>query len=321
VSEFTWPATPTTDAEFEALMQAIDAALGAEGLKPFQRPLSVCHKLWEAFRWSGPLLPDKALADQAGYEGDVLMAKAYRWYEQTYGDKLKGDFAYGFAPALLGNSVWKVRAGVSFGTVRLFVDRNLSNRGKTFSGGHNPGPATMNILCAVEGLPQGMVDRLPDSALREHMEFHILMHEALQWREGLPRTELLEMAHHDYDECTSAVLGGRFGQARWAAQQAIEKTLKGLLAIGGTAFPTGGRHGHSLQHAADLLKASHGVSLTGALLSLAECSPAVRYGEVASSEAQALAANHAVLGVLDELRRSPAADALLSERRKADANR
>ncbi len=312
MSEFTWPTTPTTDGEFEDLMQAIDTALTVEGLKPFQRPLHVGRKLWEAFKWSGPVFPDKRLADQAGFEGDVLMAKAYRWYEQTYGDKLKGDFAYGFAPARLGNSLWKVRAGVTYGTVQLFVDRNLSNHGKTFSGGHNPGPATLNILCAVEGLPQGLVDRLPDSALRAHMDFHILMHEALQWRESLPQTELFGMAHHDYDECTSAVLGGRYGQARWAAEQAVEKTLKGLLKIGGTKFETGVKHGHSLQHAADQLKANHGVALTGAVLALAECEPKVRYGEVASSEAQALAANHAVLGVLDELRRSSAVDVLLA---------
>lgn len=312
MNTFIWPSLPRSESEFEGLMHAIDQALAADGLKPFQRPLNVGRKLWEAFKWEGKAFPDKRLAEQPGFQGDVLMAKAYRWYEQTYGDKLKGDFAYGFAPARLGNALWRVRASVTFGTVRLFVDRNLQNRGRTFAGGHNPGPATYNLLCAVEGLPQGLVDRLPDQALREHAEFHLLMHESLQWRDSLPKTELFGMAHDDYDECTSAVLGGRYGQARWAAEQAIEKTLKGLLAIGQTDYARGGRNGHNLEHAAQLLKSNHGIALSSAVLALAECSPAVRYGEVASTEAQALAANHAVLSVLDQLRRSSSAAALIA---------
>ncbi|MFM0441686.1 hypothetical protein PQQ84_35275 [Paraburkholderia strydomiana] len=258
------------------------------------------------------MLPDKRIADLPGYEGDVLIAKANRWYEQTYGDQLKGDFVYGFAPARLGNSVWRVRAALTYGKVRLFADRNLQKKGNTFAGGAMAGEASANILTSVDGLTQGVADRLPDSALHEHMEFHLLMHEALQWRDHLPNTELLGMARHDYDECTSAVLARRYGQARWAAEQAVEKTLKGLLKIGRTAFPSGGKNGHSLAHVAQLLEDNHGVSLNSAMLALAECSPAVRYGEQPSTEAQALAANHAVLGVLYQLCRSGHAQALLS---------
>lgn len=318
MSAFSWPNYPSNDAEFEAMMTAIDSALTAEGVKPFQRPMHVGFKFWEAFKWSGNALPDKNLASMPGYTGDVLMAKSFRWYEQTYGEKLKSSMAYGFAPARLGNAVWRVRAGVTYGTVQLFVDRSLANPGRTFVGGRGTGPATFNIFCAVENLPQGLADRLPDSALREHMDFHILMHEALQWRDGLPSTNLLRMAHADYDESTESVLGGRHGQARWAAEQALEKTLKGLLAIGGTAYPAGGPKGHSLEHAAKLLRDNHGVALSAPVLALAECSPAVRYGEVESTEAQALAANHAVLGILDELRRSSAVATLLSGYTPAD---
>lgn len=291
-------------------MQAIDATLTAEGLSPSQRPLHVGLKLWDAFKWSGSAFPDKRLVEHSGFEGDVLMAKAYGWYEQTYGDKLKSDWTYGFAPARIGNAIWKVRASVIFGTVQLFLDRNLANRGRTIAGGQEPGPASYNVLCAVEGLPQGLVDRLSDSALREYWKFHLLMHETLQWRQCLPGTDLLGMAHHDYDESTSAILGGRFGQARWAAQQAVEKTLKGLLAIGGTKHATSGKRGHCLKYAAQLLKEAHGVALSASMVSLAECSAAVRYGEEVSTESQAMAANHAVLGILDELRCSVAVAAL-----------
>jgi HEPN domain-containing protein len=312
MTDVAWPALPKTEQEFEAMMQAMDTLLTDQGLTPFQRPLHVGRKLWEAFRWNGPAFPDKRIADLPGYEGEVLIAKANRWYEQTYGDRLKGDLVYGFSPARLGNNIWRVRAALTYGVVQLFADRNLQNRGNTFAVGPKAGRASVNILRSVDGLTQGFADRLTDQALREHMQFHLLMHEALQWRDSLPNTELLGMARHDYDECTSAVIGRRYGQARWAAEQAVEKTIKGLLTIGGTSYPTGGKNGHNLVHIAQLLKDKHGISLNAGVLALTECSPAVRYGEEASTEAQALAANHAVLGVLDELRRSSSVQALLS---------
>lgn len=290
-------------------MVAIDRVLNDEGLKPFHRPLHVGRKFWDAFGWEGKIFPPKELANQPGFDGDVLMAKAYRWYEESYGDQLKGDFIYGFAPTRLGNALWRVRAGLTFGTVRLFVDRNLQNQGIQL--GSRGVEASLNVLCAVEGLPQGFVDRLPDKALREYFDFYCFMHTNLQWLKSLPPTDLLSMAQADYDESTASVLGGRYGQARWAAQQAVEKTLKGLLTIAGTPYPTGGVNGHNLRFFGSLLETCHAITVNPAILDLAACSAKVRYAEEPSSEEQALAANHAVLWVLEQLRASPKADNLL----------
>lgn len=310
-TKFEWPASPRSEPELEALMTALDGALSDEGLKVFQRPLHVGRKLWEAFEWNGLVFPPRELANQQGYAGDVLMAKAQRWYEETYGDRLKSDGAYGFAPVRLGNDVWRVRAGISFGNVQLFIDRRLLNRGVHLA--VDGAVASCNVLCEVEGLPQGFADRLSDAALREYFDFYVFMFESLQWRDELPRTELLGMASADYDESTASVLGGRYGQARWAAEQAAEKTLKGLLTIAGTGFPTGGANGHNLEHIAGILSQHHGIRISAALLKLAACSPKVRYADEASSEMQALQANHAVLGMLEQLRRSPRTAELLQK--------
>ena len=310
-ARFEWPALPRSETELEALMDAIDTALSAEGLTVFQRPLHVGRKLWEAFGWGGLVFPPRELANLPGYDGDVLMPKAQRWYEGTYGDRLKGDGAYGFAPVRLGNDLWRVRAGISFGNVQLFVDRNLLNRGVHLA--LRGTTASCNVLCEVEGLPQGFADRLSDAALREYFDFYVFMFESLQWRDELPRTELLGMASADYDESTASVLGGRYGQARWAAEQAVEKTLKGILTIAGTGFPTGGANGHNLEHIAGILSQRHGIPVNAALLRLAACPPKVRYGDEATSEMQALHTNHAVLGVLEQLRRSPRTAELLGK--------
>lgn len=301
--KFKWPAYPKNAMDFELLMRAIDDVLSRRNLEPFQRPIHVGPLLWDAFEWVGSVFPPDELANQEGFEGDVLMAKCSRWYELLYGEQIRTDFAYGFAPVKLANALWRVRAFVNCGSVFIFADRNLANQGVTQGG---PGiQASFNILCAIDDLPQGLASRLTEQELRAHLEFHFFMHQSLQWRDTFPRTELLDMARADYDTSTADVLGRRYGQARWSAQQAIEKTLKGLLKLAGTPFPTGGSKGHDLLHLGKVLEQEHGICIAPAVLSPADCSPKVRYGEEPSIEAQAIGANHAVLGVLEQLRKSP----------------
>lgn len=313
-----WPSYPKNDAEFESLMAVIDQTLSEQGLKPWQRPLHVGLKLWEAYKWSGNAFPKKELAQAPGFSGDILMAKAHRWYEQTYADRLNSEWAHGFAPVRLGNTLWRVRAGIVYGRVRFFVDRNLKNRGSSI--GAQGTEASLNVLCDVEGLPQGLIDRLSNQTLSEHLEFHVFVQQNLQWRDSLPPTGMLDIARADYDESTSSVLAGRFGQARWGAQQSMEKTLKGLLSIAGTPFPTGGPKGHDLKGIADLLEVHHGIALNSTLLAMGECSPRVRYGEEPSTEEQALVSNHAVLAMLDQLRLNPKAGEILKKYSKRPAN-
>lgn len=310
-NKFTWPSYPQTDEDFNALMQAIDAALDAEGLKPPARPLHVPHKLWEAFGWGGNVFPSKELANLPGFAGDVLIAKAHCWYEQLYADQLKTNFTYGCAPYQMRNHTWRVLARVVYGEILLFVDRNISNRGLNMSGDHRR-PATFNVLCAIDGLTPRLAEQLSDRELVEFREFYVFLYENLHWRSYLPRTQLLEMAHGDYDASTSELIAGRYGQARWAAQQAIEKTFKGLLTLAGTPFPTGGAQGHDLDHLASLLASNHDLTIESSLLALAACSPKVRYNEVPSTSAQAIGANHAVLAVFDQLRSNQRTKTLLA---------
>jgi HEPN domain-containing protein len=306
---FQWNTLPQCDSDFEMLMQAIDRELANRGLRPAQRPLHVPKLLWEAFRWEGDVFPGKELALQHGFDGPVLLAKAYRWYDDNYEKHLDMDFALGHFPVRLGNATWRARAPVVYGTVVLFLDRDLQNAGNQVA--TRELPASFNMLTALEGLPKGLADRLSDGELHSYAIFYARTYENLGWRGQLPRTELLDMARADYESSTDDVLARRYSQARWGAQQAIEKTMKGLLAIAGTPFPTGGAKGHDLVHIAGLLSEHHGVSLPDGTLTIACCSARVRYGDEASSEAQAVAANHAVLDVLSRLRGSPEVKQLL----------
>lgn len=310
-NSFLWPKIPETDAEFEALMQAIDGVLAARGLKPAQRPLNVSPLLWEAFGWEGNILPPRELASRPGFRGQVLLAKAYRWYDQIYADKIKMDSSFAHIPVVLGHDIWRARIILIYGTVRMFVDRDLKNRGNRMGSGQNR--STFNILCAVDGLSQDLSTRLSDAELERYAKLTQAAYRALVWREGLPRNDLLTSARGDYSSSTEDVLARRPAQARWASQQAVEKTLKGLLAIAGLAFPTGGPKGHDLLHLAELLERGASIAIDSSDLTAATCSPRVRYGEEPSTEIQALNANHSVLWVLQQLAECPHTASLLRQ--------
>lgn len=308
-NSFSWPKLPETDAEFEAVMQAIDGVLAARGLKPAQRPLNVSPLLWEAFGWEGNILPPRDLASRPGFRGQVLLAKAYRWYDQIYADKIKMDSSFAHIPVVLGHDIWRARIILIYGTVGMFVDRDLNNRGNLMRSGQNR--STFNILCAVDGLSQELSTRLSETELERYAKLTQAAYKALVWREGLPQNELLTSARSDYSSSTDDVLARRTAQARWAAQQAVEKTFKGLLAIAGLAFPTGGPKGHDLLHLAELLEQGASIAVDGSDLTAASCSPRVRYGEDPSTESQALNANHAVLRILLQLADCPLSASLL----------
>lgn len=309
---FSWPKVPETVAEFEAMMQAIDGALAARALKPAQRPLNVPALLWDAFGWEGNILPPREFASRPGFTGQVLLAKAYRWYDQIYADKIKMDSSFAHIPVVLGHDIWRAHIILVYGRVQMFVDRDLNNSGNRMGRGQNR--ATFNILCAVDGLSQELSARLSDAELERYAKLTQRAYKALVWREGLPRNELLTTARGDYSASTEDVLARRFSQARWAAQQAVEKTLKGLLAIAGIAFPTGGPRGHDLVQLAELLKQRASITIDSSDLTAASCSSRVRYGEEPSTETQALNANHAVLRILQQLAECPHSASLSGRR-------
>lgn len=311
-NSFSWPKLPETDAEFEAMMQAIDGVLAARELKPAQRPLNVPPLLWDAFGWEGNILPPREFASKPGFKGQVLLAKAYRWYDQIYADKLKMDSSFAHIPVVLGHDIWRARIILLYGSVLMFVDRDLNNRGNRMGSGQNR--ASYNILCAVDGLSQELSTRLIDAELERYAILTQVAYKALVWREGLPRNEFLDTARGDYSASTEDVLARRPAQARWAAQQAVEKTLKGLLAIAGIAFPTGGPRGHDLVHLAKLLEQEAFITIDSSDLAAASCSPGVRYGAEPSTKAQALNANHAVLRILLQLAECPHFASLFKQR-------
>ncbi|WP_210668546.1 HEPN domain-containing protein [Pseudomonas protegens] len=293
-------------------MMDIDRALHSEGVKAYQRPLHVQKKFWEAFGWGGRISPPDSLADQAGFAGDTLMAKANRWYEEVLGQRLKIHFSLGDVPAKIGNAIWRVRLCEWSGTVNFFAHRNLGNRGN--QKGTTKERPSLNILTAVDNLTQGMIDRLSDEEIISHHRYHIFALHALEWRNNLPATNLFEAAKDDYSSSTEDVLSDRYSQSRWASQQCVEKTLKGFLELAEEKYPKGAQ-GHDLMTLRELLHSKLNISINPNLIHSAHCATGARYRDEPSSQEQAFAANVAALGIYSTLKGSPKAAELLNNLR------
>lgn len=115
------------------------------------------------------MIPPDELADLTHYQGDVLMAKALRWYTETLGNRLKTYFELRCVPARLAQTVWRVRIAGWYGSVEFFLDRNFLNKGP--SKGSQSNLPSMNIFTLFEDLPQGQVDRLTDGKLEANFMF------------------------------------------------------------------------------------------------------------------------------------------------------
>lgn len=295
-------------------MQGIDAELAKRGLAVFQRPLHIPMLLWDAFGWGGNALPDRSLANLPGYDREVILAKAYKWYDETFGsENLKAaNCTIGSFAIPLGTMNWRVRLPVIFGTVQFFVDRNLANAGTKIG---ERGPTKYNALKHVEKMTEGVASRLTGADLIRYMEEFAMAVQAFQWHRELPSSELFEMARDDAASATDELIACRYGQARWAAQQAIEKTMKGILNLASTPFPTSGRDGHNLVALGSILEKHHGISIPEVFLKNCLCSPAIRYGEEVSTEHQALLANQAIVQSFHAIRTSPGMERLLAARK------
>lgn len=318
MAAFSWPSYPSSEPDFEALMKAIDQSLSLEGYAPPARPLLVGRKFSEAFGWGGSIFPPRELAEEPGYSGLVLMAKAQRWYEQCYGNQLKIAPGFGSVPVRLGNALWRMRTIGIYGQVELFASRDLMNDGVRLASATVN--ASHNVLRSIDDLPQGLANRLTDVELSQLLAFFLLAQDTLSWFHGVQEAnKLFPVAQADFEQCTEDILARRYPQACAAAQLAAEKVVKGFLGCGGTKYPTGGKLGHDLLHLGELLRKRHEIGISEELLKNASCPSGVRYANEPASEERAQKANHAVLVILCQLKVNPKTASLLNTRTQNEA--
>lgn len=330
---FRWPRNrPQNEVDFQKLMLDIDAHLHEAGFEPMQRPHVFPLRFGEAFGDVNLVYPNDTLAESAGYDGDILVAKGHRWYQDIYGNRLIANHKIASAPVRLGNALWHVQIPQVYGTCRYFMDRNLANLGKNGDGSPLQRTslimgmerlAELNILTLVEDLPQGMATRLTAEQLLEFSEwFHTTVvglswFVNLFWRVQYRDNDLFATAFRDYGASTDSLLNGRYAQSRWDSAQAIEKIIKGLRHIAGIDKQTEEEKNerawskHQLSSIAKPLQDEFKIKINSQWLQEAQCEPNMRYGTMVTSREDCLRANHAVSKIAKELSENQRVNQLL----------
>lgn len=210
------------DEEFGKRMPIVDEELKKRGLLPHQRPWHAIDLVSPGF--SGIVLgasADLVAASSGPYEGPNLFRAICRWYNDMYGDRMKGIGPISRVPILIRSEIYMATVPLVFGRCEIAVQKLLKD------------------------VTPVLFDDLSD---------HELADVCIHWREGfeleyeiwvmhgpdyLPLNsmlknpgveELMQSALQDRDAAVDA-LGkpNRFPTALFHSQQLAEKSLKAVL--------------------------------------------------------------------------------------------
>lgn len=296
LNEWEWPNRPTNEAEFDEMMTSLDRRLSSKGIEPHRRAIMASMQVSWTLKLDGtPFIG--GLKDRGPpFSPRDLLARVHAWYSDHYGNAMKVDFSPGTFLVVVNANLWRIRLPMIMGEGVVVVDRDLSKVQQNTVGRDQ---AIHNALSSVEGLTQPMANKLTD---RELVFFHrAFMHgwQAIMTFDSLRGHPLFAHAKADFRHSVEAISSGReYGKARWEAAQCAEKLLKGFLARAGQAYPTNAGKGHDHVHLGKLLDEKLGIHVDERILSTLKTSPAVRYGEEASSLSQAMDSHSALLALL-----------------------
>lgn len=308
---FEWPqGNPRNEDDFTRLMWAIDKHLASEGRQLLYRvcEFNIERLLEEGVGWTGSYELQSGLADVPDYTGAPLLAKAYRWYKQVYGERACGRgavadaWSVGFIAVELGNgAVWKVRIPIVWGVPRFLYDRKDFKDSGAGEFMHLEA-RELNVLRLVEHLPQNLVDYVPDKELNNLAALCTTALSAIGWlRDSAQCDTLFRQAYQDYVSSTANLLHSNHAQSRWDSSQAIEKVSKGLLASAGKDDKFLRALSHDKGKIREALADVCGIAVDSVLMEQGMCDPNVRYGNPPSTQEEAFRANHAVLKVAKQL--------------------
>jgi hypothetical protein len=293
---------PTNQAEFEAMMIELDGFLASQGKLPAQRPFEAARQLSMRLGYSGkPLLPLERIEIKQPFDAGWCIKAAWLWFEAIYGDKLAIDFGPGSVVLDLRGSLWRFQMPRIYGEVGLFIDTNLSNKGVSLSKPGEP-PASINVLCQVDGITQPLADRLTFEETKHIFSVFQDGYLALTKLEGITGDDFFEQARAEYRHSVEALLASDWAKARYDTALCAEKVFKGILRKNGKGYPTDAKKGHDIPLLGELLHTALDITLPKPLLESVHCPTKVRYGEMLSTGADGLGAHRALLAVLVMLR-------------------
>lgn len=286
---------PTTQEEFNRVMEIIDAQLRAANVQIHARSLHAATEYSKLFKLAIPIAPCPKNGRVGVYTGGDASAHIRRWFDDRYGDRLKIFMGPGSAVILLRGDPWEVRLPRIFGTVRCVVERDLSryaNEPKLRSHGHQP---NTNVLTLINDFPPALAAQLSDEECCNILE---LFMNTLNCMHAIERIRGNQYVHEALSDIQSSVrhiftVPPHYGQSKWSSAQAAEKLLKSLLKVKGISFPTT----HDIRRLSELVRTEGMKPLESGITDQLQTPAAVRYGEESVSLIQAVAAHHASMMV------------------------
>lgn len=258
------------------------------------------------------LLGEWAVSNRLGFSGTPLFAprqdrgapwspsdilgRVSDWFETIYGQRLAIDASPGSTVVELRGAFWEVRTPRLYGSMIIFLDKNLGNQGVQGGRSHYP---TANVLGYVEGLGPQLAAELSDAELALIADNFLQGFKATRTLDRLSGNVLFDQAKAHYRHSISEIVrnGGLPGNAHRETSLCCEKVVKGILSVLGKPYPKGGSKGHDLAHLFGLLGSDlREPSSSGDLASI-QCDAGAAY-EHPSTWSEAIGAHKALRRVL-----------------------
>lgn len=276
-------------------MREIDTKLKAEGLDIPSRPISAVGEVSIRHGNIPIALGDGIVRLTPELERYRPLAAAIRkWYDDTYGNRIKIDMSAGRIVLLLEGDLYALQIPRFFGSVNFTAVREwlpMAPIGR--------GPAICNVVQLMDDMTPGMAATLSDEALLAIWSAFEIGLPACYTLEST-QSKLMAIASSDVKVAVSNLMDRRdhFGASKWASLQSAEKVLKAAILLKGARF----KFVHHLQPLCGQL-AELGVVFDHAqLVADIQCTPKIRYGEEPCTREQALTAHHASLVLVNRLR-------------------
>lgn len=288
--EWGWKGRPSTEAEFEAMMASLDTYLANHDVLPHQRAFAGKGAVIQMLNISVPLAG--SIFGIGADDMDPTVGRISKWFDDLYGKRFNRHFDSRSFVFDLRGTLWRMRVGVVFGTVQLFLDKDWDNTGGL------PIENSLNLLHGIDDFTPGYAARLSYADFEAIGPAIDLGIPALDALDGFERHAMFEQARLDYAHSVDALVSGiAWGKAWWETAQTAEKIMKGMLDMEGQDFPKG-KDGHIIPKVGGAFGKYFGVVLPTDLLQAIDCKSAVRYGDEEATRQSAFAAHLALMELL-----------------------
>jgi hypothetical protein len=274
-------------------MESVDAGLRRENVPFEMRSLAALSMIAREYRVELPGWCEDRDPRPGEYSGVDLTIRVVRWIDDRYGARQGMDLRPGRTVVLIRGDVWEAWLPRLLGSHVLFASATRPSDDIPAVQVDSGLPARYNILDSITDLASGLRRSLVPAETREILANFTSAFEDFYLIEQVKGLELARQARHDYDATVHHLLAGANGQARWSALQAAEKMLKAFIVDAGEEPPKT----HELERVAVKAVELGMGELPKALLTAAQCNPAVRYGELRVSRQEAVEAHYASLDI------------------------